>query len=155
MPLVNWHWTAQSISHLDSILHMAGFSLVQSVQLMMLSANCTLLYTCVLKNYHGCWWGTSRPDFQLSIMKIRPIFSYKHGIIVENFRSRRWGSSLTVCACLMVRSFPHQHERKFSGAHVCRVTFKHLPQPLRSHTWSPGILGQLLKLTPYVRPNIA
>ena len=28
---------------------------------------------------------------------------------------------------------PHQHERKFSGAHVCRVTFKRLPQPLRSH----------------------
>ena len=28
---------------------------------------------------------------------------------------------------------PHQHERKFSGARVCRVTFKHLPQPLRSH----------------------
>jgi hypothetical protein len=28
---------------------MAGFSLVQAVQLMMLSANCTLLYTCVLK----------------------------------------------------------------------------------------------------------
>jgi hypothetical protein len=28
---------------------------------------------------------------------------------------------------------PHQHERKFAGARVCRVTFKHLPQPLRSH----------------------
>ena len=23
---------------------------------------------------------------------------------------------------------PHWHERKFYGAHVCRVTFKHLPQ---------------------------
>ena len=34
---------------MDSILHMDGFSLVQSVQLMMLSVNCTLLYTCVLK----------------------------------------------------------------------------------------------------------
>ena len=51
----------------------------------------------------------------------------------NNFRSRRWGSSLTVCARWTVRSYPHQHERKFSGAHVCRVTFKHLPQPLRSH----------------------
>ena len=29
------------------------------------------------------------------------------------------------------------------------------PQPLRSHTWSFGILGQLLKIPPFVRPNIA
>ena len=49
------------------------------------------------------------------------------------FRSRRWGSSLTVCARWTVRFSPHQHERKFSGARVCRVTFKHLPQPLISH----------------------
>jgi hypothetical protein len=53
-----------------------------------------------------------------------------------NFRSRRWGSSLTICARLTVRSFPHQHERIFSGAHVCWVTFIHLPQPL---VWNPHI----------------
>ena len=46
-----------------------------------------------------------------------------------NFHSRRWRSSLTICACLTVRSSPHQREQKFSGAHVCRVTFKHLPNP--------------------------
>jgi hypothetical protein len=51
----------------------------------------------------------------------------------ENFRSRRWGSSLTVCARLTVRSSPHRNEWKFSGASVCRVNLKHLPQPLRSH----------------------
>ena len=51
----------------------------------------------------------------------------------KNFRSRQWGSSLTFCARWTVGSSPHQHERKFSGARVCRVTFKHLPQPLRSH----------------------
>ena len=31
----------------------------------------------------------------------------------KNFRSRRWGSLLPVCARLTVRSSPHQHERKF------------------------------------------
>jgi hypothetical protein len=64
---------------------------------------------------------------------------------LEYFRSRRWGSSLTVCARLTVRSSPHQHGRKFSGARVCRVTFKHLPQPLRSHIRSIGTIGQLFK----------
>jgi hypothetical protein len=36
----------------------------------------------------------------------------------ENFRSRRWGSSLPVCAPLTVRSSPHRHKRKFVGARV-------------------------------------
>ena len=39
----------------------------------------------------------------------------------------------------------HQHERKFFGAHICKVTFKHLPKPIRSHIRSFGTLGQLLK----------
>ena len=42
---------------------------------------------------------------------------------------------------------PHRRERKFYGACVCRVTFKHLPQPLRSHIRSFGTLGQLLKFS--------
>jgi hypothetical protein len=33
------------------------------------------------------------------------------------------------------------------GAHVCRITFKHLPQPIRSHIKSFGIIGQLLKFS--------
>ena len=44
---------------------------------------------------------------------------------------------------------PHRHKRKFSGARVCRVTFKHFPQPLRSHILSFGTLGQLLKIPPF------
>ena len=44
---------------------------------------------------------------------------------------------------------------KFVGACVCRVTFKHLLQPLRSHTRSFGTLGQLLEIPPFVRPSIA
>ena len=32
-----------------------------------------------------------------------------------------------------LRSAPHQHERKFSTTCDCRIIFKHLPQPLRSH----------------------
>jgi hypothetical protein len=35
---------------------------------------------------------------------------------------------------------PNQHEQKFSSAHVCRVTFKHLTQPLRTHIQSFGTL---------------
>ena len=60
---------------------------------------------------------------------------------LTQFRSRWWGSSLTLCAHLTVRSSPHQHERIFSGARVCRVTFKHLPQHIQSHIWSFGTLG--------------
>ena len=37
---------------------------------------------------------------------------------ITNFRSRRWGSSLPVCARLTVRSSPHQHKRKIFGARV-------------------------------------
>ena len=38
-----------------------------------------------------------------------------------------------VCARETLCSAPHQRERKFSGARVSRVTYKHFPQPLRSH----------------------
>jgi hypothetical protein len=68
---------------------------------------------------------------------------------VYKFCSRRWGSSLSDCARLTVRSSPHRQERKFSGVCVCRVTFKHLPQPLRSHLLSFGTLGQLFKIPPF------
>ena len=37
----------------------------------------------------------------------------------------------------------------FSGERVCRVTFKHLPQPLISHIQSFGTLGEVLKMTPF------
>ena len=75
-------------------------------------------------------------------------YPYRH-LFNVNFRSRRWGSSPTVCARLTVRSSPHRNERKFFGARVCRVTFKHLPQPIRSHILSFGTLGQLFKIPPF------
>ena len=53
-----------------------------------------------------------------------------------------------------VRLSPHRHEQKFSGAHVRRVTFKHLPQPLRSYIRSFGTLGQLFKIPPF-HPNMS
>jgi hypothetical protein len=68
--------------------------------------------------------------YQLSHLPIHT--SLSRSILIKDysvFRSRRWGSSLTFYVRLTVRSSPHQHERKFSGAHVCRVTFKHLPHP--------------------------
>ena len=43
------------------------------------------------------------------------------------------GESGRDCEAQYNTNGPHQHERKFSSACVCRVTFKHLPQPLRSH----------------------
>jgi hypothetical protein len=67
----------------------------------------------------------------------------------KDFRSRRWGSSLTICARSTVRSSPHRHKRKFSAARVCRVTFKHLPQPIQSQIRSFGTLGQLFKIPPF------
>jgi hypothetical protein len=42
---------------------------------------------------------------------------------IHNFRSRRWGPRSRVCARETLRSAPHRHEWKFSGARVCRVTF--------------------------------
>ena len=36
----------------------------------------------------------------------------------------------------------------FVGAHICKVPFKHPPQPLRSDTKSYGTIGQLLKFPP-------
>ena len=44
------------------------------------------------------------------------------------------------------RSAPHRHDCKFSSARVCKVTFKHLPQPLRTHIQSYGTLRQLLNV---------
>ena len=38
---------------------------------------------------------------------------------------------------------------QFVGAHVFKVTFKHLPQLLRSHIGSLETLGQLLKIPPF------
>ena len=52
-------------------------------------------------------------------------------------------------ACLTVRSSPNRHERKFSSIHICRVTFKHLPQPLWSYILSFETLWQLFKIPPF------
>jgi hypothetical protein len=49
---------------------------------------------------------------------------------------------------------PHRHEWKFSGARVCRVTFKHLPQPLRSHILSFETLGQHFPFSALGDPQI-
>ena len=57
------------------------------------------------------------------------------------------GPRSRVCARLTVRSSPHRHERKLSGTRVCRVTFKHLPQPLKSNIRSFGTLGRILKFS--------
>jgi hypothetical protein len=83
------------------------------------------------------------------LRKDNPKTTIKITVFFKGFCSRRWGASLTVCARLTVHSSPHRHKRKFSGACVCRVTFKHLPQPLRRHIWIFGTLGQLFKIPPF------
>ena len=49
------------------------------------------------------------------------------------FRQRRWGSCSPSRARGTLRSDPHRHQRKFSGARFCRIASKHLPQTLQSH----------------------
>jgi hypothetical protein len=65
-----------------------------------------------------------------------PYQEWHHPKLPDNFVSRRWGSS-----------------RKFAGVRVCRVTFKQLPQPLKSHILSFGNLGQLFKLPLFSAPK--
>ena len=43
---------------------------------------------------------------------------------------------------------PHQQKQKFASACVCKVTFKHFPQPLRSHMQRFETLTQILTPTP-------
>ena len=45
----------------------------------------------------------------------------------------------------MVSIITHRHQWKFVNTRVCKVAFKHLPLPLRSHTQSFGTVGQHLK----------
>ena len=61
----------------------------------------------------------------------------------ENFRWRRWGSSLPCPHRGTLRSAPHRRHRKFFAARVCIVTFKYLPQPLRMPMQSFRTLRQL------------
>jgi hypothetical protein len=54
------------------------------------------------------------------------------------------GPRSRVCARETLCSTPHRRERKFSGAPICRVTFKHLPQLLRTRIQRVRTLRQLL-----------
>ena len=68
--------------------------------------------------------------------------------LLHYFRSRRWGPRSPSAHAWWVRSSPHRHKRKFTGARLCRVTYKHLHQPLRCHIRSFGTLGQIFKIPP-------
>ena len=78
---------------------------------------------------------------------------WRQGVVIfikpfRNFRSRRWGPRSRVRARGTLRSAPHWHWRNFSGTRVCRVAFKHLPQPLRSHIRSFRSLRRFLNFCP-------
>ena len=53
--------------------------------------------------------------------------------VPENFRSRRWGSSLPCLLTRHSRSAPHRHEPIFSAARVFSIVLNHLPRLLRTH----------------------
>ena len=44
---------------------------------------------------------------------------------------------------------PPSTRAEISGTRVCKVTFKHLPQPHQSHILSFGTLVQLFKIPPF------
>ena len=57
-------------------------------------------------------------EIPIDPLPVRELCEYEKIRKDNIFRSRRWGSSLPVCARLTVRSSPHRHERKFFGARV-------------------------------------
>ena len=69
-------------------------------------------------------------------------------LIYRYFRWRRWGSSLLGLRTLDPPLRPPSTPADFFCGHVCKVAFKHLPKPLRSHIRNFGTLGQLLKIPP-------
>ena len=60
----------------------------------------------------------------------------------------KFSSWLPICARLTGPLIPPL-TGKFFGARFCKVTFKHLPQPVKSHIPSFGTLGQLFKICPF------
>ena len=74
---------------------------------------------------------------------------------IKKFCSRRWGSSLLGLRMQDPPLSPQSTWVDIFGKCVCWVTFKHLPEPLRSLIRSFRTLGQLLKIPPFVRPFIA
>ena len=92
----------------------------------------------------GCSW-IRHPLWGLlcHFMSSLDYFRFKYSLY-NKFCSRRWGSSLPPS----------------TWVEICQRTSlqSHLqtsPQALRSHTWSFGTLGQLLKIPPFVLPNKA
>ena len=79
--------------------------------------------------------GNTRGIFCTALITFRP-FSYRNSDHADG------GSHSRVCARTLDPPLapPHRHERKFSGARVCRSTFK--------HSRRFGTLGQLLEIPP-------
>jgi hypothetical protein len=90
----------------------------------------------------------------LEIFKVSPtqsVDNYGYEISAGvNGGPRSW-----VCALATLRLTPHQHQKKF-GPHVAAKSPSNIsPKPLKGPTQSFRTLGQLLKIPPFVWPNIA
>ena len=54
-------------------------------------------------------------------------------IYMEILAHANWDPRSRVHECGTLCSVPCRHEQKFYAVHICRITFKHLPQLLRTH----------------------
>jgi hypothetical protein len=67
-------------------------------------------------------------------------------ILTRHLHIHQWGSCSPCAHTCLGQSSPHRQERKFPRTHICKVTFKHLPQAFRSHVQT---IGQLYKIPPF------
>ena len=85
-----------------------------------------IIYLDVLCFFHSI-------GFSSAFVPLNIIIGHGYDLFNKNFRSRQWRSSLPGLRTRDPMLSATLREWKFSGTYVCRVTFKHLPQPLRSH----------------------
>ena len=81
-----------------------------------------------------------------TIQKRETFPRWKNGEFWEIFTPGRLGSSLSGLPALDPPLCPPSHQRNLFGTNVCKVTFKNLPQPLRSHTQNFRTLGQFMEI---------
>ena len=120
------------------------------------------IYTVYLRSISRCWWCwrvISRFRLQNSFLTLLKQKDSAGNWWTEQFLIiiplAQWGSSLPGLRKCDPPLSPPTRPAEICNACVCKVNFKHLPQPLQSHTQNFRTLGQLVKITPFVCLNIA